>query len=146
VLSVPGLGGRCLVQYMPWLGGCSPLGREAAPPARCHAMLSIRPAGFSDQLIFGQFPRKIEDSAWDAYTAKETENRQREVDLLRYSPYGPLLLDCQHEKPKGEKKRKRVRACPAFYSRPLLGPKPPFSRLRQVGRGRGVIRAGRAAH
>jgi hypothetical protein len=44
---------------------------------------------FSGQLIFGQFPRKIVPGIWDAYTAKETENRQGEVGFLRYSPYGP---------------------------------------------------------
>jgi hypothetical protein len=31
---------------------------------------------FSGQLIFGQFPRKKKGIAWDAYTAKETENRR----------------------------------------------------------------------
>jgi hypothetical protein len=36
---------------------------------------------------FRPIPQK--DSAWDAYTAKETENRQGEVGFLRYSPYGP---------------------------------------------------------
>ena len=36
---------------------------------------------------FRPIPQK--DSAWDAYTAKETENRQGEVGSLRYSPYGP---------------------------------------------------------
>jgi hypothetical protein len=39
------------------------------------------PAGFRP------IPQK--DSTWDAYTAKETENRQGEVGFLRYSPYGP---------------------------------------------------------
>ena len=36
---------------------------------------------------FRPIPQK--DSAWDAHTAKETENRQGEVGFLRYSPYGP---------------------------------------------------------
>jgi hypothetical protein len=36
---------------------------------------------------FRPIPQK--DSAWDVYTAKETGNRQEEVGLLRYSPYGP---------------------------------------------------------
>jgi hypothetical protein len=36
---------------------------------------------------FRPIPQK--DSAWGAYTAKETENRQGEVGFLRYSPYGP---------------------------------------------------------
>jgi hypothetical protein len=45
---------------------------------------------------FRPIPQK--DSAWDAHTANETENRQGEVGFLRYSPYGPWLLDCQHGK------------------------------------------------
>jgi hypothetical protein len=40
---------------------------------------------------FRSIPQK--DSVWDAYTARETENRQGEVDMLRYGPYGPCRLD-----------------------------------------------------
>jgi hypothetical protein len=70
---------------------------EQAPPSAMASQLGLLwPANSNTSANLRPIPQ--EDSAWDAYIdiyiyiAKETETRQGEVGLLRYSPYGPPLI------------------------------------------------------
>jgi hypothetical protein len=53
---------------------------------------------FSGQLISGQFPRKAVPGMHIPRRKRKTAKGQGEVGFLRYSPYGPWLLGCQHGK------------------------------------------------